>query len=77
MWNLFFIMFTKIKNFTLSWQLHNFFFFNNKIIRLLIKFNLINSWIFLNFFKQNFIKKYKTVRRIKKWIKKKYFKINI
>lgn len=77
MWNLFFIMFTKIKNFTLSWQLHNFFLFNNKIIRLLIKFNLINSWIFLNFFKQKFIKKYKTVRRIKKWIKKKYFKINI
>lgn len=77
MWNLFFIMFTKIKNFNLCWHLNNFFLFNNKIIRFLKKFNLINSWIFLNLFKQNFIKKYKTIRRIKKWIKKKYFKINI
>lgn len=75
-WNLFFIMFTKIKNFTLCWQLTNFFVNNNKIIRLLIKFNLINSWIFINLFKQKFILRYRTVRRIKKWIKKKYFKIN-
>ena len=77
MWNLFFIMFTKLTNFNLVWQLKNFFLFNNKLVRLLLKFNLLNSLIFINLFTQNFIKKYKTIRRIKKWIKKKYFKINI
>jgi len=77
LWNLFFLMFTKINNFKFIWKLNNFFLNNFKLIRYIKKYNLLHSWVFINLFKQNFKFKYKTVRRIKKWVKKKYFKINI
>lgn len=77
LWNLFFLMFTKINNFKFIWKLNNFFLNNFKLIKFIKKYNLLQSWIFINLFKQNFRFKYKTIRRIKKWVKKKYFKINI
>lgn len=77
LWNLFFIMFVKINSFKHIWMINNFFFNLSKILRNLIKFNLVNSFIYLNFFKKKFFLKKNSIRRIKKWVKKKYFKVVI
>lgn len=77
LWNLFFIMFVKIQNFKHIWFLKNFFANLSKILRNLSKFSLLNSFVYLNFFKKTFFFKKNSVRRIKKWVKKKYFKVTI
>lgn len=77
LWNLFFVMFAKITNFKHIWFVKNFFFNLNKIFRNLIKFNLIFSIIYINLFKKIFFFKKNSVRRVKKWVKKKYFKVGI